>query len=91
MRAIRNVLNQLTQHGTTIFFTTHVMEVVEKLCTRVAIIAQGRIVGEGTIDELRGRASGGADSSLEDIFLTLVQARPGGSESSGGEETLSWL
>jgi ABC-2 type transport system ATP-binding protein len=91
VRAIRGVLQQLTAHGTTIFFSSHVMEVVERLCTRVAIIARGKIVGEGTIAELRERArsgdgSGAGDSSLEDIFLTLVQARPAGSE-----ETLSWL
>lgn len=89
VRAIRTVLNQLTQHGTTIFFSSHVMEVVEKLCNRVAIIAHGRIVGEGTIPELRARAqeSGSGDSSLEDIFLTLVKGRSIGEH----DEALSWL
>ena len=85
VRAIRNVLHQLTEGGTTIFFSSHVMEVVERLCTRVAIIARGQIVGEGTIAELRDRAHTGGDSSLEDIFLTLVQARP------EGQEALTWL
>ena len=84
VRAIRNVLRQLTGHGTTIFFTTHVMEVVERLCTRVAIINRGRIVGDGGMAELRERAKTGGDSSLEDIFLKLVEARV-------DEETLSWL
>lgn len=81
VRAIRNVLRQLTERGTTIFFSSHVMEVVERLCTRVAIINHGRIVGEGTLAELR--ASSG-DSTLEDIFLKLVDARV-------DDETLSWL
>lgn len=84
VRAIRVALRQLTDHGTTIFFSSHVMEVVEKLCTRVAIINRGRIVGEGTLAELRARFEGGGDSSLEDIFLTLVEAK-------AEDETLSWL
>ncbi|MFB3882362.1 MAG: ABC transporter ATP-binding protein [Armatimonadota bacterium] len=84
VRAIRNVLRQLTEHGTTIFFTTHVMEVVERLCTRVAIINRGRIVGDGDLAELREKAKAGGESSLEDIFLKLVEARV-------DEETLSWL
>ena len=84
VRAMRNVLRQLAEHGTTIFFTTHVMEVVERLCSRVAIINRGRIVGEGDLAELRTKAEAGGDSSLEDVFLKLVEAHP-------GEETLSWL
>ena len=84
VRAIRNVLRQLTEHGTTIFFTSHVMEVVERLCSRVAIINHGRIVAEGGMAELRAKAAAGGDSSLEDIFLKLVEARV-------DEEALSWL
>lgn len=84
VRAIRQALQQLTEHGTTIFFSSHVMEVVERLCTRVAIIHHGRIVGEGTVPELRSKAEAGGDSSLEDIFLKLVEARV-------DEEALSWL
>ena len=84
VRAIRQALRQLTEHGTTIFFSSHVMEVVERLCTRVAIINHGRIVGEGTVPELRAKAEAGGDSSLEDIFLKLVEAR-------ADEAALSWL
>jgi ABC-2 type transport system ATP-binding protein len=84
VRAIRDVLRQLMEHGTTIFFTTHVMEVAERLCTRVAIINRGQIVGEGGLAELRAKAEAGGDSTLEDIFLKLVEARV-------DEETLSWL
>lgn len=85
VRAIRNVLQHLIERGTTIFFSSHVMEVVERLCTRVAIINRGVIVGEGTIPELRFKAQAGGDSSLEDIFLTLVEARD------VADETLSWI
>jgi ABC-2 type transport system ATP-binding protein len=84
VRAIRQALRQLTEHGTTIFFSSHVMEVVERLCTRVAIIHHGRIVGEGTVAELRAQAEAGGNSSLEDIFLKLVEARE-------DEAVLSWL
>jgi ABC-2 type transport system ATP-binding protein len=84
VRAIRNVLHELTQHGTTIFFTSHVMEVVERLCARIAIIHRGKIVAEGEMAELRAKAEAGGDSTLEDIFLTLVEARV-------DDDTLSWL
>jgi len=84
VRAIRNVLHQLTEGGTTIFFSTHVMEVAERLCTRVAVINHGRIAGEGTITELREQMAAEGDSTLEDIFLKLVDAR-------AGDEMLDWL
>ena len=84
VRAIRGVMQQLTERGTTIFISSHVMEVIERLCTRVAIINRGRIVGEGTLDELRAQAADHPDSSLEDIFLRLIEAR-------ADPETLSWI
>jgi|SRR5579871_3061431 len=84
VRAIRNVMRHLADRGTTIFISSHVMEVIERLCSRVAIIHHGRIVGEGTIPELRAMAQAGGDSSLEDIFLKLVDARV-------DNEALSWL
>jgi len=84
-RVIRNILRELTTSGTTIFFSSHIMEVVERLCTRVGIIANGTLVAEGTLAELRQRASvGAADASLEDIFLNLI----GANTHEGG---LEWL
>ncbi|HEX6121579.1 MAG TPA: ABC transporter ATP-binding protein [Ktedonobacterales bacterium] len=81
-RVIRNILRELTTSGTTIFFSSHIMEVVERLCTRVGIIANGQLVAEGTLAELRQRAGAGAgaDASLEDVFLNLIGAdtREGG-------------
>jgi ABC-2 type transport system ATP-binding protein len=73
-RAIRDVLRRMTERGTTIFFSSHVLDVVEKLCSRVAIISKGRIVGEGTLDELRSQ-SGDSAGSLEDIFINLVSEK----------------
>ena len=75
VRSIRNALRQLTERGATIFISSHVMEVIEKLCTRVAIINHGRIVGEGTLDELRDASHSASDTSLEDVFLKLVEAK----------------
>ena len=51
--------------GGAIFFSTHVLEVAEKLCDKVAIIKQGRLIASGTMDEVKG------DQSLEDVFLEL--------------------
>ncbi|HLJ81438.1 MAG TPA: ABC transporter ATP-binding protein [Ktedonobacterales bacterium] len=82
-RVIRDILRDLTTSGTTIFFSSHIMEVVERLCTRVGIINAGQLVAEGTLADLRQRAGSGTEnSSLEDIFLQLVGAdtREGGLE-----------
>jgi ABC-2 type transport system ATP-binding protein len=84
-RAIRDVLRQLRGRGTTIFFSSHILEVVERLATRVAVIADGRIVAEGSIDELRQRAETGETATLEDLFLKAVGA------TAATEGRLSWL
>lgn len=86
-RVIRDILHDLTRRGTTIFFSSHIMEVVERLCTRVGIINHGVLVAEGTLQELRERAmaSGeGKDATLEDIFLNVIGVRT-------ENHNLSWL
>jgi len=84
-RVIRDILHDLTTSGTTVFFSSHIMEVVERLSTRVAIINQGVMVAEGSLQELRQRASGdNKDASLEDIFLNVIGAR-------NENHNLSWL
>ncbi|MBO0792256.1 MAG: ABC transporter ATP-binding protein [Ktedonobacteraceae bacterium] len=86
-RVIRDILHELTQRGTTIFFSSHIMEVVERLCTRVGIINQGVLVAEGSLQELRERASGSGeakDATLEDIFLNVIGVRD-------ESHNLSWL
>ena len=79
-RIIRDILRDLTSAGTTIFFSSHIMEVVERLCTRVGIINNGQLIAEGTLQDLRERSGG--EASLEDIFLKLIGAgtREGGLE-----------
>lgn len=86
-RAILDVLQRLRQTGTTIFFSSHILEVAERLCTSVAVIADGHLVAEGTIPELRERAHAGEEATLEDLFLKAV----GATDSSNGEGRLSWL
>ena len=83
-RAIRNVLFRLRERGTTIFFSSHVLEVVERLTTRAAIINRGSIVAEGTLPELAAAAGLEAEAGLEDVFLRLVGAE-------APQEELSWI
>jgi ABC-2 type transport system ATP-binding protein len=57
--------------GGTVVMTTHILEVAERMADRIGIIAKGRLIAEGTLEELRRRA-GQHEASLEDTFLTLV-------------------
>ncbi len=81
--AIKQLLKTLVQRGLTVFFSSHVMELVESLATRIAIIDQGRLRALGTADELRHAAGLPAGASLEEAFVSLV----GGSAVAGPE----WL
>jgi ABC-2 type transport system ATP-binding protein len=78
-RLMKELLLDLVRHGATIFLTTHVLEVVERLCDRVAIIDDGKIVTQGTLAELRT-----GSETLEDVFVRVV-----GAERS--TEALGWL
>ena len=63
---LKTMMRDLCNRGGAIFFSTHVLEVAEKLCDKIAIIKGGKLVKEGTMDEVKG------DSSLENVFLELV-------------------
>ena len=78
-RVLRNTLKSCVKRGGTVFLTSHVLEIVEKLCSDVGIIAQGKLVHQATMDEIR------QTGSLEERFLTTV--------GNGEVETqkLSWL
>ena len=78
-RVLRDMLKRCVGRGATIFLTSHVLEIVEKLCTDVGIIARGRLVHQGSMDELR------REGSLEDKFLAIV------GEGHHEKQTLSWL
>lgn len=67
---LKNIMRKRCEQGKSIFFSTHVMEVAEKMCDRVAIIKNGNIIAIGSIDEIKTNSQ---NSSLEDIFLELTQ------------------
>lgn len=78
-RLIKDVLRKVADDGGTVFVSTHVLEIAERMCDRVGIIQKGRLIALGTVEELRRKAAPGAegaDASLEDLFLKLT----------GGEE-----
>ena len=62
---VKKVMHEMTEEGKTIFFSTHILDVAEKLCSRVAIIKQGKILKVGSMKEVKG------DKSLEKVFLDL--------------------
>jgi ABC-2 type transport system ATP-binding protein len=98
---LKAMLQRMIARGATIFLTSHVLEIVERLCSHVAIIHKGRLVAQGSIEELRAgvesRLAGGEHGTgtqstpggkltLEQIFLDIV----GGDRTAGAQE-LSWL
>src|SRR3954454_5521661 len=82
-RVIRDLLAGFVARGSTVFLTSHVLEIVERLCTHVGIIVKGELVAEGRLEDLR-RAPDGTSRSLEDVFVSLVGGR-------GPTADLSWL
>ncbi len=64
---LKGFMREICENGGSIFFSTHVLEVAEKLCNKIAIIKDGTIIRSGRTDEVRG------DSSLEDLFLELTE------------------
>ncbi len=69
-RLIKDILRQLAERGAAIMLSTHIMEIAERMCDRIGIINQGRLIAAGTMDDLRSMGQGKTD--LEDIFLQLT-------------------
>lgn len=65
---VKKVMRELCDSGSSIFFSTHILEVAEKLCDHVGIIKNGKLIAYGTMDQVKG------DKSLEDVFLESVDA-----------------
>ena len=65
--ALKGIMRSACESGSAIFFSTHVLDVAEKLCDKIAIIQDGKLVKQGTVDEVKG------DSSLEEVFLELAE------------------
>ncbi len=77
-RLVKDLFTNLASSGVTVFMSTHTLEIVEAMCTRVAIIHQGDIIAQGSVNDL-GRLARMPNSHLEPIFLKLT----------GGDETVS--
>jgi ABC-2 type transport system ATP-binding protein len=76
-RQVKSVLRERVDAGGTVIMTTHILEVAERMADRIGVIAQGRLIAEGTLEELRLQAGksiagAGGTASLEDTFLALV-------------------
>ena len=103
---LKAMLQRMIARGATIFLTSHVLEIVERLCSHIAIIHRGQLVAQGSLDELRAGAGRAGQAgiredatqtrtdkrSLEQIFLEIVgTAREGNPAAAAPEQELSWL
>ena len=70
-RVVKELIHSLAQDGVTTVFSTHVLEIAEAICDRLTILQSGRVLAEGTAQELREKA-GLSNSGLEDVFLKLT-------------------
>lgn len=64
---LKKIMHEMCANGTAVFFSTHVLDVAEKLCNKIAIIKEGKIIAVGNTEELTG------DKSLEDVFMEVVE------------------
>jgi ABC-2 type transport system ATP-binding protein len=87
--ALKELLARMTERGVTIFLTSHVLEIVERLCSHVAIIKKGELVAQGSMEQLRAGVPSieGRTLTLEDIFVSVV----GQGADRAQIEELSWL
>jgi len=84
VKRIKDHLGSLVRDGATVFFSSHVMELVERFCTRMAVIHGGKLLALGTVEEVRTGAGLGGGATLEEAFVKLV-----GAEARG--EVASWM
>ena len=94
---LKQMLQGMIARGATIFLTSHVLEIVERLCSHVAIINHGHLIANGSLEELRAGVhtqsdsdSGAAKLTLEEIFIRVI-GKEAGSEGEHAEQELSWL
>ena len=72
VKLLKDEMKSHCEKGNTVFFSTHILEVAEKLCDRVGIINRSELVAVGTIEELKAKVATG-ESSLEDVFMNIVK------------------
>jgi ABC-2 type transport system ATP-binding protein len=71
VRKLKNILRELTKQGTTVFLSTHSLDIVQELATRIGIIHRGKLIGCGSLESLRKQAS--HSGTLEEVFLKLTE------------------
>jgi len=76
-RVLHELIREKAAAGKTIFFSTHLLDQAEKLCSQIAIVAKGRLAAHGTLEQLRARVS--SDSTLEEIFFSVAGEAHSGS------------
>lgn len=86
-RQVKAVLKERVASGVTVIMTTHILEVAERMAERIGLIAGGRLIAEGTLDDLRQKA-GHTETNLEEIFLSLVASQDA-SQNSGQSAPVS--
>jgi ABC-2 type transport system ATP-binding protein len=92
---LKQMLQGMIARGATIFLTSHVLEIVERLCTHVAIINRGQLIADGSLEELRAGVHTQSDNesgklTLEEIFIRVI-GREDGAAGLHAEQELSWL
>lgn len=70
-RIVKDLVSFHAENGGAVLFSTHIMEVAQQICSRIGIIYQGKLIAEGTLDQLRGQTEG-KGSTLEEVFLKLT-------------------
>ncbi|ELZ95953.1 ABC transporter ATP-binding protein [Haloferax mucosum ATCC BAA-1512] len=74
VRRVREIVHEENNRGATVFFSSHVLGQVELVCDRIGVLHRGRLVAEGTVDELRDAAGADDDAVMEDVFVELTDA-----------------
>lgn len=72
-RAFKDEVRRMAASGAAVLISSHMLDTVERLCTRVGVLNRGAIIAEGTLDEVRRRAETGESATLEEVFLRLVR------------------
>lgn len=71
-RQVKDLLRDLCRQGNTVFLSTHVLEIAERVCDRVGILDRGKLIAIGTVESLRAQAQSSTETTLEDLFLELT-------------------
>jgi ABC-2 type transport system ATP-binding protein len=77
-RELKDMINESKTQGCSVLISTHMLDTAEHLCDRIIILQTGKVLAEGTLDELQERAKINEDASLEDVFLSLTENQNGG-------------